>query len=135
MADEKIRVLEELVSSTGEARHFTFEPPVDHFELFDNYHPELGLAERSWQVMLGNLGILFCHHYKYQVEKLFIASPNFTELYREFDTLKVLLSANGVTATEPVLCWIRGLLHAFMVENPRLVPCTVVMTGMSSTKR
>jgi hypothetical protein len=135
MTDEKIKVLEELVSSNGITRHFTFEPPEDRNDLFDPWHPELGLNTSRWQVMLGNLGILFCNHHPGKLDKLFIASPNFAELYREFDTLKVLLSANGVTATEPVLCWIRGLLHAFMVENPRLVPCTVVMTGMSAIKR
>ena len=135
MTDEKIKVLEELVSSNGMTRHFTFEPPEDRNDLFDPWHPELGLNTSRWQVMLGNLGILFCNHHPGKLDKLLIAEPDFAKLYREFDTLKVLLSANGVKATEPVLCWIRGLLHAFMVENPRLVPCTVVMTGMSAIKR
>ena len=132
MAEERIKVLEEQVSSTGETRHFTFEPPVDRNDLFDQYHPELGLNVQVWQVMLGDLGILFCLHTRGQVHQLFIASPNFVEMYREFDTLKILLSANGVKATEPVLCWLRGLLHAFMAENPNPVNCSVVMTGTSS---
>jgi hypothetical protein len=138
MADrrsEKVKELEKLVSNNGEVRHFTFEPPIDWRDLFDNYHPELGLAERSWQVMLGDLGILFCYSYKCQVTKLFISKPNFAELYKKFDTLKINLAENEVALTGPVLCWLRGLIHAFMAENPNPVPCSVVMTGMSSTKR
>jgi hypothetical protein len=135
MTEERITVLEELVSSTGEARHFTFEPPVNRDDLFDPYHPELGLNTNLWQVMLGDKGILVCnHHSGKKVDKLFISSQNFIELYREFETLKMIL-ANGVKATEPVLCWLRGLIHAFMVENPNPVNCSVVMTGISSTRR
>lgn len=131
---EKIKKLE-AVSSSGYVRHFTFEPPEDRNDFFDQYHPELGLANRSWQVVIGDLGVMFCHHYKRQVDKLFISQPDFTELYREFDILKDNLKKNGVVMTEPVLCWLRGLIHALMAENPRLVPCTVSMTGMSAIKR
>jgi len=80
MSDEnpgRITVLEELVSSTGEARHFTFEPPENRDDLFDPYHPELGLNTSRWQVMLGDLGILVCNHHLGKLDKLFIASPNF----------------------------------------------------------
>jgi hypothetical protein len=132
---EKTKELEKLVSNNGDVRHFTFEPSLDWNDLFDNYHPELGLAEKSWQVMLGNLGVLFCHSYKYQVKTLLINQPNFTELYREFDTLKTNLAENEVALTEPVLCWLRGLIHAFMTENPNPVTCSVVMTGTSSNQR
>jgi hypothetical protein len=136
MADEeRITVLEELVSNNGMARHFTFEPPEDRNDLFDPYHPELGLNTSRWQVMLGNLGILICNHHPGKLDKLFIASPNFVELYQEFETLKKILEFNNVKATEPVLCWLRGLLHAFMAENPNPVNCSVVMTGTSSTRR
>lgn len=134
MAEDGIKVLEELVSSTKEARHFTFEPPVDRNDLFDPYHPELGLNQPRWQVMLGDLGLLVCHHNRSEVHKLFIASPNFVELYREFEVFKTLLPVNGVRVTEPVLCWLRGLIHAFMAENPRPINCSVVMTGTSSCR-
>ena len=135
MADsDRITVLEELVSSNGMARHFTFEPPEDRNDLFDQYHPELGLNTSRWQVLLGDLGIRICNHHPGKLDKLFIAKPDFTELYREFETLKKILAFSGVNATEPVLCWIRGLIHAFMAENPNPVNCEVVMTGTSSTR-
>jgi len=117
----EVKLLEELVSSTPNgARHFTFETKD---------------TDVRWQVMLGDLGILVCAHKPGELNKLFIAEPNFVELYREFEALKVILLTNGLSTTEPVLCWIRGLLHAFMAENPNPVNCSVVMTGMSSTRR
>jgi hypothetical protein len=128
-------VLEKLVSSTGKARHFTFEPPEDRNDLLDPYHPELGLNVSLWQVMLGDLGVLICNHKSGKINKLLIEKPNFVLIFKEFDSLKKHLENEGINATEPVLYWLRGLIHAFMAENPNPVNFSVVMTGMSSTKR
>lgn len=130
-----ITVLEELVSSTNSARHFTFEPPENRDDLFDPYHPELGLNVCRWQVLLGDLGLLICEHKTGKLNKLFIACPDFVELFKEFETLKTLIIANGLKLTEPVACWIRGLIHAFMVENPNRVEVTAVMHATSSNRR
>jgi len=130
-----ITILEELVCSPGRyARHFTFEPSEIH-EPFDGYHPELGPRIDLWQVMLGDKGILFCNHHSdhgvSNLYKLVIEKPSFTELFKEFETLKVLLAANGLKTTEPILCWIRGLIHAFMAENPNMIQCEATLTGTS----
>lgn len=132
---DRIRVLEELVSSTKEVRHFTFEPPINQNDLLNPCHPEFGLNAQVWQVLLGDLGILVCHHSRSEIHKVLISTPNFIELYREFEVFKILLATNGVNATEPVLCWLRGLIHAFMAEKPNVVECNVKMTGTSSTRR
>ena len=131
----RITILEELVCSPGrDARHFTFEPP-ESTEPFDGYHPELGPRIDRWQVILGDKGLLFSNHHAENGEaklyKMVIEQPNFTELFKEFDTLKVLLGANGLMTTEPILCWIRGLIHAFMAENPNVVQCEATLTGTS----
>ena len=130
-----ITVLEESVASPGTyARHFTFELPESR-EPFDGYHPELGPEVSVWQVMLGDLGILFCNHHsdhgEAKLDKLLIVDPNFTELFKEFEILKKLLVANGLRTTEPILCWIRGLIHAFMAENPNVIQCEATLTGTS----
>jgi hypothetical protein len=104
----KITILEELVSTdTSSTRRFTFQP--------------LDRLECMWQVMLGDKGLLICNHKPGNLHKLLIAKPNFIELNQEFETLKVLLAANGVNATEPVLCWLRGLIHALVAETQNVI--------------
>lgn len=133
--EAEIKVLEELVASPKtQTRHFTFELPEDPRALFDNYHPELGLKNRAWHVLLGDLGILFCDN-TWTLQKLLIKRPDFIQLYKEFEILKKLLGANGLEPTEPILCWLRGLLHALIAEKPNVVECNVVMTGTSSNRR
>lgn len=134
-----ITILEELVCSAGSyARHFTFEPPESK-EPFDGYHPELGPRINFWQVMLGDKGVLFCNHHgdhgDLKIGKLVIEQPNFTMLFKDFDYLKTALLSQGLNPTEPVLCWIRGLIHAFMVENPNRVEVTAVLHATSSNRR
>jgi hypothetical protein len=119
-----VTILDELVCSKGvRTRHFTFETPESK-DPFDPYHPELGPKYCVWQVMLGDKGVLFCNHHADNgvalLNKMLIEQPDFTELFKEFDTLRVLLIANGLNPTEPILCWLRGLLHSFMAENPKL---------------
>lgn len=119
MTEEKSERIEELVSSTGEARSFTFKSK----------------NEQLWQVCLGDLGLVICEHTRDGRHKLLVKEPNFTLMFKEFPSLMQHLKDEGLGLTEPVLCWLRGLIHAFMVENPNPVNCSVVMTGTSSTRR
>ena len=132
---DHITILEEMVCSKGlRTRHFTFELP-ESCEPFYGYNPELGPEVSVWQVLLGDIGVLFCNHHsdhgQVRLDKLLIVKPNFIELVREFETVKVLLLANGLKTTEPILCWIRGLLHAFMAENPNVIQCSATLTATS----
>lgn len=128
--------LEGLVSTdTTLTRRFTFEPPGawEHVSCSGvGFAPSL---VSLWLVMLGDRGLLICNHKTNKIDKLFIASPNFALIYKEFGSLKKHLEDEGVEVTEPVLCWLRGLIHAFMAENPNPVNCSVVMTGTSCTAR
>jgi hypothetical protein len=115
-----IMTLEELVCSKGlYARHFTFEPPI--------------LAS-MWQVMLGDKGLLICKHGEDKLDKLLIENPNFTMLFKDFDYLKTALLSQGIEPSEPILCWLRGLIHAFMAENPNVIQCEATLTGTSGLR-
>jgi hypothetical protein len=86
-------------------------------------------------VLLGDLGILFCEDTGAVVIRLFVKEPDFTLMFKELPSLARQLKAEGFMLTEPVTCWLRGLIHAFMAERPHVVPCNVVLTGTSRTNR
>ena len=131
-----ITVLEESVASPGTyPRRFEFMPK----RMWDNkpidpYHPELGhhpILVSVWQVILGDLGFLVCEHGHDKLNKALFKSPNFIELFKDFEGMKAQMKEQGVEPPEPVLCWIHGLIHAFMAENPNVIQCAAIMTGTS----
>jgi len=136
MNETQIKPLERIVASPKtQARHFTFELPGDPNDQLDPDHRELGLNTKGWRVLLGDLGILFCEDTGAVVIRLFVKEPDFTLMFKELPSLARQLKAEGFMLTEPVTCWLRGLLHALIAEKPNVIECNVVMTGTSSTHR
>jgi len=134
---DHITIIEELVLSPGtHPRRFEFMPKgMWDYKPIDPHHPELGhhpILVSVWQVILGDLGMLVCEHTINKRNHALFKEPNFTELFKDFEGMKAQMKEQGVEPPEPVICWLRGLIHAFMAENPNLVPCSVVMTGTSS---
>jgi hypothetical protein len=118
-----ITILEEPVLSPGTyPRRFDFMPAG----MFDKPR-EVSV----WQVILGDLGFLVCEHTIKKTNKALFKAPNFTELFKDFEGMKAQMKEQGVEPPEPVICWLRGLIHAFMAENPNVIQCEAVLTGTS----
>jgi hypothetical protein len=134
-----LKDLESVASSNPKrTRHFTFEGAYDEGALFDGYHPELGWRDpicSKWVVLLGDHGLFICRQLtpigeRMEFDSFFISDLNFVEMYKNFKDIKEYL-VTKMKAPEPVLCWLHGLIHALMSENPNQVNCSVVMTGTS----
>jgi hypothetical protein len=129
------RLEEQVVSRGYYPRWFDFMPRgIYDREFFDPYHPEFGYKPSKvsvWQVILGDVGMLVCEHTSEKTNQALFKRPNFTELFKDFEGVKAQMKEQGLEPSEPILCWILGLIHAFMAENPNVIQCEATLTGTS----